>query len=58
MVKVKGSCIRATKRGSKVQRCIFEFSTAGKSRGLVIDLGDERIELDLDKIINANKRVN
>ena len=58
MVKVKGSCIRTTKRGSKVQRCIFEFSAVGKSRGLVIDLGDERIELDLDKIINANKRVN
>ena len=58
MVKVKGSCIRTTKRGSKVQRCMFEFRTMGKSRGLVIDLGDEKIEIDLDKILNAIKRVN
>ena len=58
MVKIKGGCIRTTKRGSKVQRCIFEIKTLGKSRGLVIDLVDEKIEIDLDKILNAIKRVN
>lgn len=53
MVKVKGSCIRTTRRGSKVQRCTFEIKTIGKSKGLIIDLGDEKIELDLDKIERA-----
>lgn len=55
---VKSSCIRITKRGSKVQRCTFKIETNGKSRGLIIDLGDERIEMDLDKILKEVKHEN